>query len=213
MQRLARWLEPALVVLTPALTIAAARSALDVAFRENKLYRYVVLDLRLPDGDGLALARDLVRRSERPSIGVISGYLEADVRLELEEIGIPALDKPVSREQIRRFVALLEHRASRTPEGFCERSKLSVREVEVYALVLDGFSRKEIADRLAIEASTVRTIFDRIKFKTNCDTREQLLRCVLGWCTARRCETPTMKERARETTSDSYRRAVDSRGS
>jgi len=71
--------------LVEATTLAEARSSV-AADR----FDLVILDLRLPDGDGLSLARELSETSDPPAILVLSANVHEDDRRAAAEAGAHA---------------------------------------------------------------------------------------------------------------------------
>jgi DNA-binding NtrC family response regulator len=83
------------VLTHPATNIALARklaAAID--------FKVAVIDLRLPDGDGMVLARELLRRPEQDcSIIILTGHPEQLVETEANE-RLMVLTKPVTMPQL-----------------------------------------------------------------------------------------------------------------
>jgi two-component system KDP operon response regulator KdpE len=90
------------VRLTEAASLAEARAAL-AADRFDLL----LLDINLPDGNGLAIARELQESTDRPAILVLSANVQEEYRIAATEAGadafvgkpfrIPALIEEISR--------------------------------------------------------------------------------------------------------------------
>ncbi len=73
-------------------------------FLQNRAYRLCLTDMRLPDGSGLDLVRELGARSE-PKIAVITAYGSADNAVAALKAGaFDYLAKPVDLDQLRRLV-------------------------------------------------------------------------------------------------------------
>jgi PAS domain S-box-containing protein len=92
------------VVVETAQTIAQARAAL----AEPHRYRALLLDLILPDGDGISLIRSLRARKETQELPVIVVSAEAERGRESAGAGalnvVDWMDKPVELERLRRAV-------------------------------------------------------------------------------------------------------------
>ena len=119
----------------------------------------LILDLALPDGDGLTLARALQAIQPMARVIVLSSFASTAERPpELREQIVAILDKTRAyQELIREVEALL-------PEGFCRRPQasdklemLTRREREIIALIGRGCSSRQIAAQLAISLRTVET--------------------------------------------------------
>ena len=152
----------------------------------------VLMDLRMPGLDGVAATR--VIREARPVVAVVVLTTYADDESILAALSAGAagyLTKDASREDIRRALdaavagqtvldsgvqaALLraaEQGATRAarpdlPDGLTER------EAEVLGLIAAGLSNGEIAERLYVAETTVKTHINRIFAKTQSRDRAQ----------------------------------------
>ncbi|OLB78108.1 MAG: hypothetical protein AUI14_14130 [Actinobacteria bacterium 13_2_20CM_2_71_6] len=150
----------------------------------------VTLPLLLPDGDGIALARQL--RAQYPDLGVVllSVVDEDAVLFRALDAGLSAyLTKSASVEAV---LAAIRH-ASAAPHAFTSpglsaalRARrqsgglLSHREREVLGLMRDGTSLPSIAVRLGVRESTVKTYVARIYEKLNVNNRTQALMAALN---------------------------------
>jgi FixJ family two-component response regulator len=123
----------------------------------------VLLDVRMPDMDGLAVMAELSRRSIDWPVVFMTGHGEVAVAVEAMKLGaIDFLQKPFSEEGLlacfERGFALLEQRsaaAGRRAEAIARIEQLTGREREVLQSLLAGLSNKLIADRLGISLRTV----------------------------------------------------------
>lgn len=135
----------------------------------------VLLDLRMPDGDGVVAMRELRRSAPRSRVLVLSsfsddeqvfaaiqagaaGYLLKDVEpdqlaaaIRQVQRGEPALHPEVAARLMRRAGGESESGETLTP-----------RELDVLRLVVEGFANKEIARRLTITEKTVKTHISHI---------------------------------------------------
>lgn len=136
----------------------------------------VVLDLVLPGGDGLALARRVREGHPETKLLVLSARSEPEVILEAIRAGAHGfLDKAASSEEIaealgviarggRVFSAELERRAlaglgslaRRTREAARWRERLTEREREILQLLARGAGARETAAALHLSVGTVR---------------------------------------------------------
>jgi DNA-binding NarL/FixJ family response regulator len=180
--------EPDLEVAGQAGTLAEARRLLrdvDVA----------VVDLGLPDGDGVDLVRDLCAENPRGQVLVLtgeksrldharaveagaSGILHKSVRLDdiVEAVkrlgaGVPLLS-PHETVDLLRLVSQHRGRDQRERETL---GRLTRREQEVLEALALGLSDKEIAERLGVGIETVRTHMVNLFKKLGVESRLQAL--------------------------------------
>lgn len=151
----------------------------------------VVMDLRMPGVDGISATSRIL--SSRPATRVLvlttfgdddhlypalnagaCGFLVKDAPPAELLDGIrraAAGDSPFSQEVLRRLVRRAVH--SRTAQP-APPSGLTTREQDVLDLVGEGLSNAEIADRLHIGVTTVKTHITALMTKTNSPNRVRL---------------------------------------
>jgi DNA-binding NarL/FixJ family response regulator len=162
----------------------------------------VLTDLGLPDGSGLQVIRDAVRRpgcdvlvlsifGDEPNVlsamgAGAGGYLLRDGSLEsmreplrcLKSGGSP-LSPRIARTLIRRMQAAQPAAAADGPTDAASAGALvgplSDRELDVLAGIGKGFSYQEVADALGISTNTVRTHVRRIYEKLAVNSRVEAL--------------------------------------
>jgi DNA-binding NarL/FixJ family response regulator len=151
----------------------------------------VVMDLRMPGVDGITATGRIL--AERPAARVLvlttfgdddhlypaltagaCGFLLKDAPPEelLDGIRRAAMgDSPFSQEVLRRLVKRAVHARVDEPR---EVEGLTGRERDVLDLVAEGLSNTEIADRLHIGVSTVKTHITSLMTKTSSPNRVRL---------------------------------------
>lgn len=144
----AAFLDPAVVIidhLDPAFGISAVRKltqsfpGLHVLSISEKPSRWMLSDVM-----GAGLTSYLLRDCEREEI--------------LEAITATARGEQFFCSKILTDVLKpLDEAAVETPSGSCEGLRISGREAEIIRLVAEGFTNKEIADKLFLSAHTVTT--------------------------------------------------------
>jgi len=123
----------------------------------------ILLDVRMPDIDGLAVMAELARRSVDWPVVFMTGHGEVPVAVEAMKLGaIDFLQKPFAEDALlacfRRGFDLLDQRsaaAARRADATARIEQLTTREREVLRGLLAGLSNKLIADRLGISLRTV----------------------------------------------------------
>ena len=130
-----------------------------------------LLDVDMPEPDGLDVLEEVVRRELPTRVILLSGHAESDPMYRAIAAGVAGyLIKTADRDTICDAIAAVVRGETvlaaevqqalagelRTRSG-PSAPLLSVREQEVLRLTSDGCSAKEIADRLDISATTVRT--------------------------------------------------------
>jgi DNA-binding NarL/FixJ family response regulator len=151
----------------------------------------VLMDVRMPELDGLEATRLILR--DRPETRVLilttfdldeyvarglragaSGFLLKDVRppqlveaIRVIAAGDALLAPAVTRRLLDRFAASMDER---TPPALGD---LTERELEILRLVAEGLSNAEIAERLVVGESTVKTHVSAILRKLGLRDRVQ----------------------------------------
>jgi DNA-binding NarL/FixJ family response regulator len=169
----------------------------------------VAIEVRLPDGDGLRLARDL--RDRRADLGIVVLALENndDVLFRALETGVSAfVAKTAPLEEV---LAAIRHAAvaasSFTASGLAvalarrrsvqDRLTLSPREQEVLRLLRDGLSIPAIALAMFISQSTAKTYVARLYDKLGATSRAQALMTALHYGLIHYDECPPFRVRSR----------------
>lgn len=143
----------------------------------------VVLDVTLPDINGLALQRRIVDRADMPII-FITGYGDVPTTVQAMKAGaVEFLTKPFGddvlqsaiRQALARSRSALAHEAELRPLRECLAS-LTPRERETMALVVSGLLNKQIAAELGISEITVKAHRGRVMRKMRVDSLADLVR-------------------------------------
>jgi DNA-binding NarL/FixJ family response regulator len=150
----------------------------------------VILDVRLPDGNGLEACRKV--RADLPEIGIVilTMYAGDDQLFEALEAGASAfVPKNAPSEDV---VAAARHAAS-SPRSFTANDlneamkrklspsgpQLSPREREVLGLLADGLGVAQISRQLFISESTTKTHISKLYEKLGAGNRAQALMTAL----------------------------------
>lgn len=128
----------------------------------------LLLDLALPDGDGTEVAREFLKRNPRGRVIILTGHKSSFVCPPWLDRNLQALIS--KNETFQALRAELDELLGEVRPGGAEKTghqtpSLTSREAEVFALVGEGLSSREIAERLQIAFHTVLTHRKRIARK------------------------------------------------
>jgi FixJ family two-component response regulator len=144
----------------------------------------LVLDVRLPGLDGLALQRQLTERGRREQIVFITGYGDIPMGIQAMKRGaVDFLPKPFEDQALLNAVA---QALGRSADSFREREEvaqirtriatLTSREFEVFRLVITGLLNKQIASELGSALRTIKTHRGRMMHKLGVQSVADLVR-------------------------------------
>jgi DNA-binding NarL/FixJ family response regulator len=142
-----------------------------------KSHDVVVLDLSMPETDGLDVLKEIVR--ERPDVPVLVLTLHAENQFAIRALKAGAsgyLTKDAAPAELvtalrkvaagRRYLsaAMAEQMAGHlaVDNGRLPHERLSDREFQVLRLIADGLSTREIASQLSLSMKTIATYRSRI---------------------------------------------------
>lgn len=177
-ERLSRALKGQGHEVAVANTLADAGAWLERAAEPtNSPWDVVLLDLRLPDGDGETLIEGLQRLPVPPAVAVLSGVIDSERVLRLNLRGIIAIPKPLTPETLLNLVDTLGagERCLFEVEAFAKEHRLSQRESELLRLAAVGVADREAAERMKCVLGTIGTYWKRILRKTESATQRQAL--------------------------------------
>ena len=180
---LKRQLDRAGYPTTTAGSLGEARRRLGAESGRRCPYAVVLLDLRLPDGDGAELLTELEALTPPPAVAVLSGNLDSKRALELWGRCVVDVPKPVDRSGL---LALVERLAKPQPArdvvgAFGAHHGLSMAELRVLRAAAEGKPSEQIAEELGCVPSTVATHWKQITHKSGLGTRAAVLGTLLQW--------------------------------
>jgi two-component system, LuxR family, response regulator FixJ len=148
----------------------------------------LLTDLRLPEMDGIALFRHLVRLGTEPAVVVITGHGDIPMAVAaLKEGVVDFVEKPFDPGMLLDSVREASQRAATNQERKVvatdietRRSALSPRETEVLMLLMEGHLNKVIAAKLEMSIRTAEHHRARILEKMGARSLSQLIKMMLG---------------------------------
>lgn len=163
---------------------ASAQEAVS-ALRTGKTFHLVLLDLKLPDSDGLRLLSVLRREAPGVPVAIFSGQdapiyrqlaREADVDGFLSKSMVPSalVDGVKTLLAGRRFFDDVSDRSRNLGEPR-NRPKLSPKQERVLCCLLEGLSNKEIAQKLDLSERTVKMHLTSVYQVLGVSTRSQAI--------------------------------------
>lgn len=123
----------------------------------------LILDLALPDGDGLSVVQALRDQEEPPAVIVLSGQASSFVcPRELTPLVQAVVDKTrayadLSTEIQRLLQPVAEPDEAGDAAVAARRSPLTIREQQVFSLIGKGHTNRAIAELLGLSLRTVET--------------------------------------------------------
>lgn len=144
----------------------------------------VLLDVRMPDLDGLAIQQQLIERGCLYPVIVMTGNGDINVAVQVLKAGaMDFLEKPFDRETVLKVMkAAFAELADRTKQlerrDLARRriAALTPRELEVFEGLAQGFTNKTVAFDLNISPRTVEVYRANIMHKLNVTSFPDALR-------------------------------------
>ncbi|MEV6053612.1 response regulator transcription factor [Streptomyces sp. NPDC052107] len=162
--------------------------------RGPALYPHVaVLDVRLPDGDGISVCRELRSRMPELACLMLTSFDDEDALLDAIMAGasgyvlkqikgsdlVSAVRTVASGQSMldpattARLMRSLRTDPAQTPSVPAELASLSPRERDILALIGDGLTNREIGKRLYLSEKTVKNHISRMLAKLGVQRRVQ----------------------------------------
>ena len=164
----------------------------------------VIMDVNLPDTTGVECVKILAPQLPATQILMVTVYQDPDTTFQALAAGAhgylvkPVLSErlleaireiraggvPMSRTIARKVIETFRSReaaetagtsAARSPAASPDVESLTSREQQVLELLVEGFSYKEISQRLGISTSTVGTYVQRIYEKLHVSSRREIM--------------------------------------
>jgi DNA-binding NarL/FixJ family response regulator len=152
-----------------------------------------VLDVRLPDGDGITVCRELRDRMPELAVLMLTSFDDEDALLDAIMAGasgyvlkqikgsdlVSAVRTVASGQSMldpattARLMRSLRAEPTQAPQTAPELASLSPREREILALIGDGLTNREIGKRLYLSEKTVKNHISRLLAKLGVQRRVQ----------------------------------------
>ncbi len=148
----------------------------------------VILDINLPHINGLILAAEIKADIDGIKIIFLSMYTETRFVEEAKKMGVNGyLLKHSTKEELIQGIEevltgndfwdpKIDRAKTREEDFFTKKFSLSPREIEIIGMIRDGFSAKEIAEKLYLSHETVKTHRKNIYYKLNISKLPELIR-------------------------------------
>jgi DNA-binding NarL/FixJ family response regulator len=150
-------------VVGAAGNLAAALDLVDVTEPEIAL-----VDIRLPDGNGIDLTRELLRR--HPALAVVLYTGDSDAELLAEGLDSGARGYALKAGSMDELLAAIDQVAAGgtyvdprldrillSPRATAHVPQLSPREREIMHLMAEGYTAEQVGDAISVSVETVRT--------------------------------------------------------
>jgi FixJ family two-component response regulator len=135
-----------------------------LAYQRRKAPSCVILDVSLPDLDGLELQKRIAKNEPGMPIVFVASYGDVPMTVQAMKAGaVDFLTKPFTDEALLRAI---EEALGRSRAALAEEAKnhglrtryvsLSRRELEVMALIVRGLLNKQVGEQLGISEITVK---------------------------------------------------------
>ena len=162
---------------------AFTRAADFLAFKRLKLPSCLILDIRLPGINGLALQEVMKRRGISIPIIFITGHGDIPMSVKAMKAGaVDFLPKPVTEKKLLNAIetAILKSKDQNKEQAEISKIKrriktLSPRELEVFRLVAKGMLSKQIAFKRGTHLTTIKVHRMRVMQKMRARTVTELI--------------------------------------
>src|SRR3954468_4598836 len=147
---------------------AAGNVAAGLDLVEHAEPEIAIVDIRLPDGNGIDLTRQLLAR--RPDLGVILYTGDSDADLLYSGLDSGARGYALKAGSMAELVGAIERiagggsyvdprldRILLSPRATAQVPQLSPREREIMHLMAEGLTAEAIGDKISVSVETVRT--------------------------------------------------------
>jgi DNA-binding NarL/FixJ family response regulator len=152
----------------------------------------LVLDIRMPGKDGLAVLRELHREKQPAKVVLLAAALEEEEVLEALRLGVRGMvlkelapqmvvqcvrkvhagEQWLEKQAVSRALDTLLHREAGEREA---AAILTPREIEMVSMVARGLRNREMSEQMAISEGTVKIHLHNIYRKLKVESRVELI--------------------------------------
>ena len=138
----------------------------------------VFIDVEMPKKSGFEVIEEVRKHKFFPEFIFVTGYDHYAIRA-VKESAFDYILKPVDIDELKECIARHVKKREIIVSGSDIDLPLNPREKEVLALIVQGLTSKQIAEKLSISKSTVETHRKNIREKTGAKSTAELIRLVL----------------------------------
>ena len=148
----------------------------------------LLLDVSLPDGDGIDAIPQLQAELPETAVIILTMFAEAAVIRRAMQNGAKGyLFKSTNADELLTAIRKVDGgetylcaEAQQALAGNKEKDiALTMREREILRLIVEGFTMKEIADRLCLSFETVHSYTKNLRLKLGCNNTASLVNAAL----------------------------------
>lgn len=144
----------------------------------------VLLDVRMPDMDGLEVQQELINRGITMPVVVLTGHGDVAIAVRAMKAGaVDFIEKPFTKSALLAAIDVAferiadgDARAMRTTDAVAALANLSARELDVMGGLVQGLPNKAIATKLGISPRTVEVHRANLMLKLGVRSLSEVLR-------------------------------------
>ncbi len=149
----------------------------------------VLLDMRMPGGDGIEVCREITSRFPQVRVIILTAFLDSDTINRCIQAGakgyvvkdVERTDLKQSIRDVARGAAFLDRKAHTVVverlkrEGDRNRAVLTEREISILKLMAEGSTNRQIANKLYVSEGTIKDQLQKIMDKLGATNRVSAL--------------------------------------
>ncbi|MEO1608159.1 MAG: response regulator [Pseudomonadota bacterium] len=148
----------------------------------------ILLDVRLPDGDGIDILQKLIAQNITAGVIIMTGHSDVPMAVRAMRVGASDfIEKPFDPKELLQTIERVAEdyeKAAQAIDGAADArerlARLTPRETEVMLQLVQGHPNKIIAYELALSPRTVEVHRARVMEKTKAQSLSELVRLALS---------------------------------